>query len=450
MSKKALLLSDNSVLADVYSANLLAYVDVEVTTVASLSDYEKALESSKWDIVLSVSKIAADDVAKEAYSKLAELSEVPPFAVIGAKSSVSNQDGLITLAGNLDVKSLVRTIAGVFKIGAKEMAALEVPDYYPIPIKLFQYLERGPCNVFVQTSKNQKKPEYALAWEKGAIRRHVVTEYVERGFDVLYVAASDRLKVINLVSQMVISTLDDPNLSNKQRLDVLEQGFEVVAAKLTDDAKVTTEVVAISKKCIEQITDVIKSFPKLRSLLLGLAENKSRYLYFHSILSTYISNHIVRHISWGGEGHAEKISFVLYFHDIFLVPIYNKYPQFKFEEELVFNNLLSDREKEVVVGHARMAGELVKTFPRAPMGADVIVTQHHGLTSGNGFTMDFKDDVSPLAKVIIIAEALVDEIIRAKDAGKAPDKTEMLAELRVKFPRHTYKKIIDTLENLQL
>src|SRR5690606_1859612 len=142
MSKKALLLSDNSVLADVYSANLMAYVDVEVTTVPNIEEYEKALLDTKWDIVLSVSKSGENDFGQLAYDKVSELAEAPPFAVIGAKSAISNQDGVITLAGNLDVKSLVRTIAGVFKIGAKEMAALEVPDYYPIPIKLLQYLDR--------------------------------------------------------------------------------------------------------------------------------------------------------------------------------------------------------------------------------------------------------------------------------------------------------------------
>lgn len=449
MSKKALLLSDNMVLADVYSANLMAYVDIATTIVENFESFEKEINKN-FDLVLSISMIGEADIAKLAHEKVKELGLECPFAVIGSKSSISGSDGITTLPGNLDVKQLVRTIAGLFNISAKDMAELEVPDYYPVPIKLFQYLEQAPCNVFLKVSKNPRKSEFAVAWEKGTIRRHTITEYIDRGFDVLYVPAADRLKIINLASQVVVSTLDDPNLSKEQRLDVLEQGFEVVAAKLTDDAKATTEVVAISKKCIEQITDVIKSFPKLRSLLMGLAENKSRYLYFHSILSTYICNHVVRHISWGGEGHAEKISFVLYFHDIFLVPIYNKYPQFKFEEELVFNNLLSDREKETVVNHARMAGELIKTFPRAPMGADAIVTQHHGLTSGNGFTMDYKDDVSPLAKVIIVAEAMVDEIIRFRDEGKTPDRTEILANLRSKFPRHTYKKIVDTLESLQL
>lgn len=449
MSRRALLLSDNAVLSDVYSANLFAYVDVQVEVVVNVEEFEKAL-SKKFDLLLSISKIEENDAAKAALELRNRKCATTPFVVIGQKSAVSNHAGITTLPGNLDIKLLVRTIASIFKIGAKEMAELEVAELFPIPIKLFQFLETAPCHVYVQTNKANKKDEYALAWEEGSIRRHIITEYQDRGFDVLYVPADKRLLVTNLASQLVLAHLDDPNLSKERRLDIVEQGFEVVAARLTDNTRVNAEVVAISKKCIEQVGEIVKAFPKLRALILGLTENKSRYLYFHSILSSYVCNHVVSNISWGSEGHAEKISFVLYFHDLFLVPIYNKYPQFKFEEELVFNTLLSDKEKDTVLDHARMAGELVKTFPRAPMGADVIVTQHHGLTSGNGFTMDFKDDVSPLAKVIIVSEEFVDEVIRRRDQGQSVDRTAILATLRNKFPRHTYQKIIDTLETIEV
>ncbi len=449
MPKSALLLSDNLVLSDVYSANLLAYVDLKLTVVSDLAAFEKQLQK-KWGVIFSISRIDDEDVAKSAYELAQAKYPDTPFVVIGQKSALSNKASIQTLPGNLDVRLLVRTVAGIFNIGAQDMAQLEVPELFPLPIKLFQYLESAPCDVFVQISKPGKKIEHALAWEQGAIRRHTITSYQERGFDVLYVPADERLRVTNLMSQMVLTSLDDPGLTKERRLDVLEQGFEVVASRLTDNAKVNAEVVAISKKCIEQVSSIVKQFPKLRALMLGLSENKARYLYFHSIMTAYTSHHVVENISWGAEGHAEKIAFVLYFHDIFLVPIYNKYPQFKFEEELVFNTLLSDKEKDLVLNHARMAGELVKTFPRAPMGADVIVTQHHGLTSGNGFTLDFKDDVSPLAKVIIVAEAFVDEIIRMRDLGSNGDKTTILATLRAKFPRHTYQKIIDTLENIQI
>tara|TARA_R110000868_G_scaffold248282_12_gene504704 strand:- start:6969 stop:8318 length:1350 start_codon:yes stop_codon:yes gene_type:complete len=449
MSRKALFLTDNNVLGDVFAANLKAYVDLHVETVDSLENFQ-ANVPGPWDLFMSISMIENQDAAKQAFDIVHSSNNKVPFVVVGQKSELSNSDSVVTIAGNLDIKSLVKAVAGIFKVGAKDMMAVEVPAHFPMPIKLFQYLDSAPCDVFVQTNKNPKLPEFAKVWEKGVIRRHVIKEYIERGIEFLYVPAADRLNVINIASTQVIQALDNPELSKEAKLDLLEQGFEVVAARLTDNPKVSAEVVTISKKCIEHVTEVIKEFPQLKSLLAGLAENKSRYLYFHSILATYICNHVVKYISWGGEGHSEKISFVLYFHDIFLVPIYNKYPQFKFEEELVFNNLLTDKEKEVVVGHARMAGELVKTFPRVPMGADAIVTQHHGVTSGTGFTLDYRDDVSPLAKVIIVAEAFVDEIITVKDDGGTPDRTAILASLRAKFPRHTYIKIIDTLENLPI
>ncbi len=449
MSKKALFLTDNNVLGDVYGANLLAFVDTETEIVVTKEEFLKKFDKNI-DLVITLSVINDEDVAKIIFDHLENLEVKPPMIVVGKKSEVSDHTSLTTLQGNLDAKSLVKSVATIFSITAKDMMNVKVADYFPIPIKLFNYLETAPCDVFIQVNKASKTPEYAKVWDASAIRRHVIKEYIDRGIQILFVPSDMRLKVINLVSTHVSLALDDKTLPKERRLDLLEQGFEVVATKLTSDPKVNAEVVSISKKCIENVTEVIQQFPHLKSLLTDLAANKSRYLYFHSILATYICNHVVKYISWGGEGHADKISFVLYFHDIFLVPIYNKYPDFQFEEELVFNNLLSDKEKEVVINHARMAGELVKTFPRVPLGADAIVTQHHGVTAGTGFTLDFRDDVSPLAKVIIVAEAFVDELIQARDSGESPDKTNILALLRTKFPRHTYKKIIDTLENISL
>lgn len=449
MTKRALFLTDNNILGDVYKANLLAFVDFETELVSTMDIFLEKF-SNDIDLVISVSLIGQIDVAKAVQQHIQSGEHKPSMIVVGQKSEISGHQSVTTLPGNLDTKNLIKSVAGLFNITAKEMMKVEVTEYFPIPIKLFSYLETAPCDVFIQVNKPGKGLEYAKVWDSSAIRRHVITEYIERGIQILFVPSDMRLKVINLVSTNVCEQIDNPNLSKEQKLDVLEQGFEVVATKLTSDPKVNAEVVTISKKCIENITQVIQQFPQLKSLLIGLAANKSRYLYFHSILATYICNHVVKHISWGGEGHADKISFVLYFHDIFLVPIYNKYPEFQFEEELVFNNLLSDKEKEVVINHARMAGELVKTFPRVPLGADAIVTQHHGVTTGAGFTLDFRDDVSPLAKVIIVAEAFVDELIQARDSGEAADKTNILALLRTKFPRHTYKKIIDTLENISV
>ncbi|MCR9206311.1 MAG: hypothetical protein NXH75_17145, partial [Halobacteriovoraceae bacterium] len=102
-----------------------------------------------------------------------------------------------------------------------------------------------------------------------------------------------------------------------------------------------------------------------------------------------------------------------------------------------------------VINHARLASEMVKTFPRCPMGADAIILQHHGTTNGMGFTLDYKDDISPLAKVLIIAEAFVEELIKEKNKGAIPPNIDMIIEvLRSRFTKHTYKKIINCLDTI--
>ena len=131
------------------------------------------------------------------------------------------------------------------------------------------------------------------------------------------------------------------------------------------------------------------------------------------------------------------------------MPIYNKYPDFKYEEDLVFNDIIDDKDKDIVLNHARLASDMLKTFPRAPMGADTIAIQHHGMTNGVGFTMDFKDDVSPLSKIIIVSEEFVEQILKSKDSDETKVLQDHIEHLRKKFTRHTYKKIIDTLESIQ-
>ena len=98
-----------------------------------------------------------------------------------------------------------------------------------------------------------------------------------------------------------------------------------------------------------------------------------------------------------------------------------------------------------------MAADALIDYPRLPMGADQIILQHHGMTNGQGFAVNFKDDISPLAKVMIIAEGFTEELLRTLEGTTEEKltKKEIIKALHVKFPRHTYKKIIETLSELK-
>jgi hypothetical protein len=113
------------------------------------------------------------------------------------------------------------------------------------------------------------------------------------------------------------------------------------------------------------------------------------------------------------------------------------------------------KDKEVVIDHAKLAGQLVKSFPRCPMGADMIITQHHGMTSGQGFAVNFKDDISPLSKIIIIAEDVATGMIHQlkdekQDKKNIVNKEQICQRLYERYKNHTYKKIIDAFTQVTL
>jgi HD-GYP domain-containing protein (c-di-GMP phosphodiesterase class II) len=308
--------------------------------------------------------------------------------------------------------------------------------------------DESPCSIYVKTNSSASSEEYVQILAAKAPLKEKVALYKDKAVTNFYIPSDRRLEFTNLVSSIVVKTLDDPNLSHEARVKATEQGYDLVGGLLGEADEVTPEVVKISKKCMESVNKVINEVPKVKNLLQQMLENKTGYLYLHSVMGTYVSRHIVNEISWGSDEHAEKLSFVFFFHDMFLAPVFARHPDLQFEEDLVFQEALAEQEKEVVINHARLASEMVKTFPRCPMGADAIILQHHGTTNGMGFTLDFKDDISPLSKVMIISEAFVEELIHCKNEGREPNLPDIIMILSEKFTKHTYKKIIKCLETI--
>jgi HD-GYP domain-containing protein (c-di-GMP phosphodiesterase class II) len=227
----------------------------------------------------------------------------------------------------------------------------------------------------------------------------------------------------------------------------------MVAEEMFENEKISQAVTGVSLACIDAIKDIVKSVPNLRNLLAMLLENKANFVFKHGVLATYISSEIIKHISWGSEEQIDKVAFSLYFHDIYLIPIFKKYKDAMGEEELLFRNDITNEEREVILNHAQMAGEMLKTFPRAPMGADMIITQHHGLTSGRGFANSYKDDISPLSKIIIISEDIASGMFKDISEGnkkEAVDIKKISERLDSRYNYSSYKKIIAAFEKISL
>lgn len=449
---QALLISDNEIVNSMYEVNLRAYVATNVTIKESLTKAQELLElTANFDAIICFKELLKNEEELKGFLHfLNEKSIDLPLIVLGdLKEELPNS---IMVKNKYNIKMLLQSMAKILDVTARDMASLKVGRYFPVPLHLVEKLERTPCAVFKRSKKDNLEYDYQQVLDRNLPLGSVCDDLRQAGESHLYIDSNERLRFINLASKLVIEELDRNDLTASERIEIAEQGMEIVADDIFANGEITAEVAEISKKCIESISKVVKKVPGVKDLLKLLVENQTDYCYRHSVISSYISSLIIDKMSWGTPEQSEKVSFALFFHDLYLVPIYKKYPDAETEEDLLFMEAVSDEDKQIVLDHAKMSGQMIKTFPRCPMGADLILTQHHGMTNGQGFAVNFKDDISPLAKIILISEEITAEIMKMLRENKkiSIDKTVMAAKLADKFRNHTYKKIILAFKETKL
>lgn len=442
---QAILISNNEVINSLYEVNLRAYVGTNVTIKPDINSATELIKHSpNIDVLICFSDLGQDVAAWDNFkAMLAEHSLRVPVIMLG--DSKEPLENALVVKNKYDIKALLQALAKILEITAKDMASRPVPKYFPIPLKLLSSLETSHCDIFYRNEKENFEYEYFKIVEKDQPLAGCLSRYLNEGVSHLFIDANERLRFINKASATVVSELDREDLTAEERVEITQQGMGIVAEEVFASDEISKEVAEVSKACIASISKVVKEVPKVKNLLAMLIENKADYCYKHSVLNTYIASQIIKNISWGSVEQQNKIAFAFFFHDIYLVPIYRKYNDALSEEDLLFRDDVTEEEKQTVLDHAKLAGNLVKTFPKCPMGADSIIMQHHGMINGQGFAVTYKDDISPLSKIMIIAEDISTNVLQnTGPKGKININKEAIVEhLSERYRNHTYKKIID-------
>ncbi len=443
-----LLISDNEVLNSLYTVNLKVYTESDLVCYAKIDDAIDHITDpeNEVSVVVCLDKIGREDAALIAYSSLLEsgLFDIP-FYVVGNRGELTEEMDI--LQDPFDLKNVIGTIAKRLGITAKDMASKSVPDYYPMPIRMFFSLQNVPCQTYIV-----HEGHFNLIFESGSPVWPKIKSYLDQKVTTLYVPSSMRFEFTKIVTKALREKTNTITRKSPQeeKLEIVQQGIETVAERLFEDEQITQEVIQLSSKCMNIMMDVIDKVPDLKDLIRDLTRNKSGFLYSHSIIAGYVANHVLDNIEWGGESHKEKLKFVLFFHDMHLTSVYKNHSDLEYEESLVFDERLSEEEKEVVISHAAKAAEAIKTYPKCPLGVDSIIRQHHGTTNGMGFATTYKDDISPLAKVLIISEAFTEKLLECLYSGEEVEVSTICSDLKEKYSKHTYVKIIKTLLTIKL
>ena len=449
---KAILILNRPMLEEVYRVNFKNYLDIDLECT---SNAEEAIALTKkhgpnhYSLVLVLTDLDSGRGIETVATKLTELTN--DLKVIGLGSPVAGKSlpDVTYIDDPYELKNVIAPVARLLGITAKEMAAKEVPPLVPVPLKLFLHFIKAPCDLYLnyQEGKSGAKESYSLLMKIGTSTEERIQKQMNTGLKNLYIPKEHRLNIINLASETLVHVLKNEQAPIDEKLDGLDKGLNLLSEYIGLKEIPKDKIQELGSLCVSEMQSTVKKIPKIRELIIMLLQNKASFTFTHSILSSYIAEAIIEQMPWGAKGQSEKLSYAFFFHDIFLTPIINKIPDTTSEEELLFGEQLSEKEKEILLQHARMAHDLVVTLPQTPVGAETIIMQHHGSRGGVDFTTDYPDYLAPLSKVAIISHAVAELILENKKDNQnyEVEIKSIMNEMKERFRRPTYLKIIEAL-----
>ncbi len=448
---KTLVVCDNEYLSTLYVLNLEVYLATSVVLAKTIEEGIATHKSKKdFDLIICLEMVNRRNAFNEINEYRGAYGVKTPLVKIGGEKDADIDVKTFGVSSRYDVQSLLKKSATILGVTAKQMAEMQLGTYYPISMAPMEGLTKACCNLYLNV-ENQFK---LFARKDDAIADHLKNVKAS-GLETIFVKSSDRLLLVNHVSLKIIERITNAlkntaGLPVEKKVELLSDGYEFAAANLFSTEEIRQEMAEIAMEAAKVMTDVVKDNAQLRSLLATMLNNKSGYIFTHSMVTSYVANHIIRHVTWGGDGQSDKINFVLFFHDIYLSPIYLRHPKLRGEKCLIRNPTLTDKETDVVLNHARLAAELVVTYKRCPMGADVLIKHHHGMKKGSGFATRYSEDLSPLSKVLLVAEAFVEQFLETADRKETPQMKVIIPRLLEEFVTPSYIKIVQTLVNLPI
>jgi len=439
--KTTLLVTNDKMMNSIYSLNLDMYVGSRVVIKEKQDDAINFLKkTNECGLIIVKSMIDNEPAARGIMSYMDNESDrIIPMLVIGEDSEIK---GAEVLGDSPELKMVIKKAASALGVTAEYMAGLKVPDYYPIPASHFRGIMNVACDVFVREASGNYLSKFSTGVD---ISIKDVDDLIARGVTTLHVPSGFRLRFAKSVSDKYIDLLKKDNLSVEERVEVTDEALNAISDQLRNSG-LAEETILLAQQSIQSISKVVEESKTLAGLLAAIMNNKTSYQYKHCQLITFVCFHILKNMEWGTKEQQDKLGFVSFFHDIVLQN--DEMVRISDEEELADSNL-SDKEKKIVKRHALLAADLVKDHPKLPLGAEVIIKQHHGSRTGIGFNQ-MSTSVSPLAVVFVVAEEWTQIVLDAQEKEKRVSKKKVLGYLKEKYSKGPYSKVVDALESLEM
>lgn len=319
----------------------------------------------------------------------------------------------VSTGKKFDLQNIIETSSRNLGISKIDMARKVVPDFFPISIENFHFLDEAPCDIFIKLKKTQSDFRFVKrisAFDQ--IDHEGIDRYIINGVNELFILKQDRFKFIEKYSQSLIPKLnekfneDDPS----EYIQKSYSAFDIVNKFFTEDVEESDiELIEANIQAVNKICQSSQS--QLSELIEELLNSSHSYRYQLMVLTNYLGIKALKKMDNLGpvsilKNQIEKFSQACFLHDLLLKT--DDQVRVRCEEDMEKYNI---SERELVLSHALKTSQIIKEMNKFDSEVQRIVLEQHGKPTGTGFSYDFSNRLHPLTHVLMACEAYAHELL---------------------------------------
>jgi response regulator RpfG family c-di-GMP phosphodiesterase len=439
---KVLLVEDNSEKASLISSSLIKEIYCEVESVGNATDaVDKLGKENSWSVVLCRNIIEEEEVAKKLLNYIYDNGLSIPFVSLGDLDLSGFKYAVVP--PQTKINKMISIVIKEMGITREELAEMHLPDYVPFALEYFYALDNAICDVFLRIPRKSGDDQYIKrVKENDELDREGIKKYEAQGVSELYVTKEDRERFISAVTMKNSDAMENAS-STEEKIEATQDSYDVVKSMIADN-NFSEEAIHLANKSIDTIKKTIAENKSVKDLIRGIISDKNSYSYQHTFLIPLVTYQMLGELQWEKgdmlKGQFDTIAFISFFHDIVLTE--DRFVKINNKEQFAAADL-TDKERELIKTHANEASTLVQKIPNAPLGADVIIRQHHGDPNGIGYPENYSGHLSSLAIVFIVVEEFVGGLLEGLKSGHSM--ADIIKTLESRFTLPSYKKILDAI-----
>lgn len=349
----------------------------EVHAISNIDEALKEVSLGDYDLMIVRNKTKDSEQNTEKFIGALSSGGIATSVISIGEVSIESDH----LIGHVEDKFNVSTLIELMKAHFDNS---EDQSYIRMEIDVINLLEKSTQELFSRLKRPGKPDQYVLKVKPGESIEEV-RKVEEKGFKNLFIKKEERLAFTNDLVSQVEKRINLDYANYEEVILAGEQVYRVSRKLISSLGPNEMSYRLINCLAEEMIVNLKKSKNKLDQFISACLIHPTSYSFKHLNLISifgYMAAPYIEMMEEKREQYLKDFIYAAYFHDIILEK--EGMAEIHTKQDWV-NCEFSDKEKNLIRDHAKLASELLEKFPGSSKDAIRLVREHHGVPNGVGF-----------------------------------------------------------------